>query len=148
MPLVWQDPEVAFVHRGVPIYRTYKDDDINHPMIYWYSFFPEYDAPTFDVRMLPYHNVKGSYEEIIRVAIEKGDLPIPETCKPECPHENLRVDSYQVTDACAPVTLDRDAQTGQVIDFGVSRIEGEMSEIIFYCEDCREIFKWDEVKNL
>jgi len=153
MPLGWIDPEVALVHRGVPIYHTYKDDDIENRMEYWYSFYVASETEAFDVRNLVADGRDGDVtkederQKIIRLAIEQGALAVPDDCKPDCPHENLCVDEYAVSGAAACATLDRDAHTGQVIGFQVNRLDGEMKEVHFYCEDCGESFKWGEVQN-
>ncbi len=147
MPLVWQDPEVALIHRGVPIYHTYKDNNIFGKAVYWYSFSTRPGQGEFDVRTLPPGRVSEgrTHALTIRAAIENGDLKVPEEYQPACPHENLCVDSYKVTCADAHVLLARTEDTGQVSDIEFNRIDGEIGDVQFYCEDCRESFKWEEV---
>lgn len=65
--------------------------------------------------------------------------------KTTCKHENLSISSYQVRNANTGVTLVRCAKTGQVMDFELNRIDGEVKEPVFYCEDCEESFRWAEV---
>lgn len=152
MPFVWQDPEIALIHRGVTIYHTYKDYSPDNMSFYWYTFSSvEPDEDAFDVRDLPqktrdYSKFK-EHPDIIRTAIENGDLKVPEEFQPECKHENLIVRSYHVTDANTQITLSRTDVTGQVFDFEINRIDGEVGAPVFHCEDCGGEFEWEEVKG-
>ncbi len=153
MPLLWEDPEIALIHRGVRIYHMYKNDDSIIILPYHYSFGTRQDDPSFDVRdhRCPHdRNVHGrtkNHPDIIRLAIERGDLEVPKECQPDCKHENLIVSSYRVANADAQVTLSRDANTGRVFDFEFNRIDGEVGEPVFCCTDCEEALTWVEVLN-
>lgn len=153
MPLSWQDPEVALTHRGVRVYHTYKDDDIENRNEYWYSFYMAADDGEFDVRNLVGPELDGNFtneegrRRIIRMAIEHGILAVPDDCVPECPHENLCIDRYIVDNAAATVELDRDSNTGEVFGLQFNRLDGEVKEPEFYCEDCGETFTWEQVQG-
>jgi hypothetical protein len=152
MPLVWQDPEVALIHRGVKVYHTYKDDNIDCCNAYWYSFHMGSEEESFDVRNLrcPHDCVieeEKWRQRVIRIAIERGELVVPEEFLPACTHENLCVDSYVVTGAAAPVELDRDCSSVQVFGFQFNRLDGDAGKYTFYCEDCGEAFEWEQVKG-
>jgi hypothetical protein len=79
--------------------------------------------------------------------MENGDLEVPKDVKPECAHENLCMDRYIVDGASAPVSLDRACDTGEILGFQFNRLDGEVKEPDFYCEDCGEAFRWEEVKG-
>jgi hypothetical protein len=120
-------------------------------MEYWYSFYVASEEGAFDVRDLVGEELDGDLtteegkQRIIRMAIERGILVVPADCVSHCPHENLCIDRYIVDGAAAPVELDRDADTGEVFGFQFNRLDGEVKEPDFYCEDCGESFRWQEV---
>ena len=150
MPLVWHDPELAMTHRGIKIYHTYKDADMDQRQVYWYSFSVADDEGEFDVRTLPPRDFDVAQSSgrlaIIQTAIDNGDLKVPADFLPvNCTHENLCVASYQVGNANAKVTLVRDATTNKVVDFEFNRIDGDVSDVAFYCEACEESFEWDQL---
>lgn len=56
MPYGWMDPEVFMEHDGVPVYHTYKNDDIENQREYWFTLDCSYSegcGQDFDVRDLP-----------------------------------------------------------------------------------------------
>jgi hypothetical protein len=150
MPFVWQDPEVVLIHCGVKIYRMYRNDDINNALLYHYSFGTGQEDPQFDVRELPARGCdnrkEADHPKIIHMAIDRGDLKVPDEFQPECKHENLLIASYRVN-ANTDVSLARDADTGEAFDFEFNRIDGEVKEPVFHCEDCGGDFEWEEVKG-
>jgi hypothetical protein len=86
----WVDPEKALEHNGVVIYVGYDEQEEDHPLSYWFSVdkMGEYQ---FDVRDLA---TKGDSEtpegrlDILRRAIEAGELPAIKGYEPEEDEEN------------------------------------------------------------
>jgi hypothetical protein len=74
----------------------------------------------------------------------EGPMPLKDE---NCKHENLILGSYQVGNANTSVTLTREATTGKVFDFEFNRIDGEVSDPVFYCTDCEGEFGWEEVRE-
>lgn len=73
---IYMPAEKVLEHNGVSIYRDYKDDNINEPATYWYSF-DEDDNHVFDVRELPQYKSFESHYSIMIQAIEEGTLKAP-----------------------------------------------------------------------
>ena len=87
MPYVteWQEPEIYLQHKGVTVYRTYVDNELEQGCrTYWFTLNAEdfEQEDEFDVRDLqPTWRKLGSLEtdarikETLRVSIERGKLP-------------------------------------------------------------------------
>lgn len=101
MPHQWVEPELFIEHRGVSVYRTYKDQDIEMPKIYWYTTdITEEREYEFDVRDLDsektllIERAGDDYfplvQQIIRDAIDAGKLPL-------CPDAQEALCQYQST---------------------------------------------------
>ena len=82
--MIFEPPEVAFTVKGVNIYHTYKNGDIELPMSFWYSFSQDESAEEFEFDIRDYGNVvtrrRDEHMRIIERAMESGaitnnDLP-------------------------------------------------------------------------
>lgn len=75
---IWVSPEVAFVHTmgeiSIPVYHSYKDNNVENQLADWYKLHPDNDADAFDVRGLDGGSNDCDHELIIKRAIEMGDL--------------------------------------------------------------------------
>ena len=52
----WVPPDIVLVHRGIAVYRVYKDNDYDRVSEYWYALNPddpESDNDAFDIRDFP-----------------------------------------------------------------------------------------------
>ncbi len=67
--------------------------------------------------------------------------------KAACKHENVGIGSYQVVNANTSVTLVRDEKTNEVVGYEFNRIDGEVGDPDFYCEDCGDILTWEQVQG-
>ena len=56
----WIDPEIFLEHGGIIILHTYKDDDFDRRLTYWYAIDDEPEQ-VFDVRAIP-GLINGPYE--------------------------------------------------------------------------------------
>lgn len=84
----WVEPEVMLAYRGVTVWYTYRDDDIDQGIFeHWFTLDPQEGCETgddlwvFDVRDLPRPDDEeersqsdGSPEDIICQAIDAGQL--------------------------------------------------------------------------
>ena len=77
----WEEPELFLEHKGVKVYRAYKDADAGRPLTYWYAIYPdedttqdEDDAPLFDIRKCPSYDAKLPARTNLVNAIEQGAL--------------------------------------------------------------------------
>jgi len=84
----WVDPELFLEYKGVKVYHTYKDDDFEERLMYWYAIYPtgcfHDDYIEFDVRNLPapaginlstmekLSNYAELHRKIIEHAIDQG----------------------------------------------------------------------------
>lgn len=78
----WVPNEVFLAHKNVVIYHAYKDDDFAHRLVYWYCLGPddnEYES--FDIRELQSWSAYCSHEDILKTAIESGEIQKLKTCK-------------------------------------------------------------------
>ena len=79
MPLVWKRPETFLTYQGITVYHTYKDDNWNDRMEYWYSTDPtesDDDDYEFDIRNLKEYNPEKSHRDIIKEAIKNKNKSI------------------------------------------------------------------------
>lgn len=77
MPYAWVEPDVAVEHNGVTIYHTYKEDDYNQRLFYWYTV-DQGESSSFDIRDLPEYDRTLSHEDILRRAIDNKSLLLME----------------------------------------------------------------------
>jgi hypothetical protein len=79
MPMKWVKPQLFLEYNGVKVYHTYKDNDFENRLDYWYT--PDVDEDeqyTFDVRTLPeYKEDNSNHKYVIRRAIFKGIVTVP-----------------------------------------------------------------------
>ena len=74
----WESPERAVVHNGVTVYHVYKNNEFDSGTLeHWYTL-DEYDDDetdsSFDVRELKAFSPDLSHEDVLRAAIESGEL--------------------------------------------------------------------------
>jgi hypothetical protein len=84
MPYVFVPPELVADHKGVPIYRAYKNEDANEPLAFWFALYPfgvENDAAriTFDARTLkawPRDRKESEVDvgAVLAAAVEAGEI--------------------------------------------------------------------------
>jgi hypothetical protein len=73
----WTDPEVVVEHKDVKIYVAYNEQELDEPMMFWFTV-DRMGEFRFDIRDL---ETKGNVEtveerlDILRLAIEAGELP-------------------------------------------------------------------------
>ena len=87
---IWVEPDLFLEHNGVKVYHSYKNDDFEDPLFYWFCVYPsgdtsyEDDKRDFDVGDLS-TRPKGlreastivseaEFAEFIKRAIESGEL--------------------------------------------------------------------------
>ncbi|WP_422661606.1 hypothetical protein ACK8P5_26145 (plasmid) [Paenibacillus sp. EC2-1] len=75
MPFTWLDPEILLTYRGINVYHTYKNDNINDRSYLWYSLNDD-GSEAFDVRDLttPSNIATERHDFIIMRAIDEGEL--------------------------------------------------------------------------
>ncbi|OMF64817.1 hypothetical protein, partial [Paenibacillus glucanolyticus] len=75
MPLTWVDPAILVQYRGLTVYYTYKNDDINNQSEVWFSLNDD-GTDAFDVRDLPVPDYisEMDYKKIVMNAIDQGNL--------------------------------------------------------------------------
>lgn len=78
----WCEPERVLGYKGISIYRTYLNEDAARPSKYVYSCDLKENLDTFDIRDLTTYNDKISHQEVLRRAIDIGEI---NTKKPEIP---------------------------------------------------------------
>lgn len=75
MPYRWTEPEVAVEHKGTTVYHTYKDE---YASTYWYTLDEVDDdwegGSALDVRDLKAYDPGLTHEQVLRAAIETGEL--------------------------------------------------------------------------
>lgn len=84
----WIEPEVAVHHRDITVFHTYRDNEADQRMSFWFVIDTddlceiEDSSNYFDVRTLPEWTPAPSYAEtdehilsVLRQAIENGTLP-------------------------------------------------------------------------
>lgn len=105
MPMTWIEPAVAFSHRGVEIYHSYKGSDA---LEYWYSTdVSEDEEYDFDVRNLPVPAgvSPDNHALIVAYAIDNGLLDFVEDPELDPIEVELKVNAEGVepivVDACA-----------------------------------------------
>lgn len=78
MAYKWIDPEVFIKHKCVTIYHVYRNDDIDQGRRkFWYTTDPyggECNDCSFDIRELKSYSPEKSHEQIIREAIDIGEI--------------------------------------------------------------------------
>jgi len=82
MPMMWVDAYEFLTHKGVTIYHSYKNDDVDQgPREFWYCLLPWHgEDEAFDVRDLStwYNDPEGTdIKKVLRDAINKGELKAP-----------------------------------------------------------------------
>lgn len=98
MALAWIDNELFLDYGGVTIYRLYKNDMQDNPLIFHFGFSPaatEVEDDTFDVRGLPNTFTEISIgadeetlmREVMRQAIDSGHLKMPRNGGAPCAHD-------------------------------------------------------------
>lgn len=83
----WVQPKLFLIHKGVMVYHTYKDDEVDLPYDYHFQAAPsdaapvdvEQDAKDFDIRELTTWVPRGEetatlFKRILKAAIDKGEL--------------------------------------------------------------------------
>lgn len=87
MPYIskWVEPDVFLTHKGVTIYRIYKNDCIeNGYRTFWFGYAPSCDdegTDCFDVRGLPTYKDSDSAEDAMIEAIDLGFLTDKGVCE-------------------------------------------------------------------
>lgn len=84
MPIGWIQPDLFLRYQGVAVYHVYRNDDYEQgPREYWFTTDKhggDCDDPcSFDVRELSSYAREKTHEQIIREAIDAGDLPLAES---------------------------------------------------------------------
>jgi len=79
MPLLWVDPELFISHNGVPVYHTYIDRNMDAGRLEYHYTTDICEEPSheFDVRDLPSYRPETEHAEIIKSAIEMGEIKTP-----------------------------------------------------------------------
>lgn len=76
MPQAWVEPELFITHNGVSVYHTYKDGNMDAGRLechYTTDICEEYSYE-FDIRDLPSYQPETEHAEIIKSAIEMGEI--------------------------------------------------------------------------
>lgn len=110
----WVPPDIAVVHRGSPVYHTYKNDEYDCINEYWYTLDPgatEDDGLVFDIREFPIDgldpNDPADHPAILRRLLEDPawlEDWLPEDVEPlayrlQCPHCGAENPGIQVVAA-------------------------------------------------
>lgn len=71
----WEDPKIFLEHNGVIVYHTYVDDDVEQgAMMFWFTLSDHDDDSSFDVRDLKSFSPDLTHDDVLRAAIESGEL--------------------------------------------------------------------------
>lgn len=130
MPLIWVEPELYLEHQGVKIYRTYKNDNQNDPYQCYYTTDVTEDEPAFDIRDLSTFGVLREYGDIIRSAIEIGEIKMPEgdieAAKANLHAEWYAIEGYGFTFSAVKDFIDPNKICGQLVANGENSLaEGQ-----------------------
>lgn len=75
MPDTYIPPDEYVEHKGIIVYHTYVDGDYNNPMEYWFTTdVNESQENEFDIRDLKCFNEDDDFKEIIKKAIDTGEI--------------------------------------------------------------------------
>ncbi|MFG5382882.1 hypothetical protein [Yoonia sp. R2-816] len=129
MPLKQVDAEIAFKIDGLEIEHVYRNDMIDFPMEYWFS----YDGVEFDIRDLPVDSEdQTDFEEVIRLAVRSRVGPFVNLPNNQVFTVRRLVDAYQeyyldveASSAQEALELSKNMsfEEGCVIEFDATRIE-------------------------
>lgn len=144
----WVDPELFLSHRGIKVYHTYKDDDMEQgSRTYWFTLDPLEGEGTggealFDVRDLPgfvdaasYFEMLETAKQVIRTAIDAGYFDALDLGEFEGRHPKDRLPEGQ-DDA-----EHQDKETTVVLDCGMYLVR--MSSDVFGTEH----FEYDSMEE-
>lgn len=109
----WIPPDIVLIHRGIPVYRVYREGDYDRPLDYWYTLNPddtEGDNDAFDIREFPIDGLDptqpATHPVILRRLIEYPEWLaewLPDTDGPrdplyrlQCPHCGADNPGFQV----------------------------------------------------
>ena len=93
MPYKLIEPDIAINHLNINIYRTYKNEDYNNPLLYWYTTSsleePEFEFDIREIKLqLNLNNIENlnniddeNHNLILRYAIEQKILTLPDSVK-------------------------------------------------------------------
>ncbi len=98
MPIGWIQPDLFLRHQGVAVYHVYRHDEYEQgPREYWFTTDKhggDYNDPcSFDVRELSSYAREKTHEQIIREAIDAGELPLAESIYKESPEDEASYDA-------------------------------------------------------
>lgn len=137
MPSGWIDPEQFLRHQGIGVYYVYRHDDYDEGVReYCYTtdmYGGDCDDPcSFDVRELSSYAREKTHEQIIREAIDAGELPLAESLYKESPED-------EASCATDPRSVSRDQMERLLTilrDNGIALDEAEtVAEAICYVLD-------------
>jgi len=85
MPYIWTEPAIVLEHQGVSVYNVYKDG-------YWECGCREFlyttditeQAKYFDIRDLPSFQYDVDHDDILKWAIERGEITAPADDNADC----------------------------------------------------------------
>ena len=111
MPYIWRDPDKFIAHHGVNVYHVYRNDQISGGRRS-YLFTTDInggdsdDPHAFDIRDLKSYDSSKDLDEIIKLAIENGEIKVCTTDDEDAASENstnrfiVCYKSVAVTGAC------------------------------------------------
>lgn len=78
MPDRYVGPELALYHNGVAVYHAYLNGNIEEPLVCYYTTDAHENAAEFDIRDLAAFDLQKDAKEVLRTAIDSGEIK-PET---------------------------------------------------------------------
>jgi hypothetical protein len=86
MPYRFVEPELALEHKGILVYRAYKDDDADEPLRFWFALYPwgiednalriEFDARTLKAWPKDEADHDVDSRRALKAAIDSGEIRI------------------------------------------------------------------------
>lgn len=86
MPYLFVEPELVVEHKGVSIYRAYKNDDASEPLTFWFALYPwgavndacriEFDARTLKTWPGDKKETDVDVRATLRAAIDSGEIRV------------------------------------------------------------------------
>jgi hypothetical protein len=86
MPFAWKKPAAFLRHKGRVVYHSYKDDNAEEKLAYWYGTDPHEDEKfKFDIRDLKEYDQHGpsgkDHRVALRAANDNGFIKFPKEAK-------------------------------------------------------------------
>ena len=74
MPYAWVEPELVLEHQEVSVYHVYKNDFCADGRYEYHYTTDICGRSSFDIRDLPSFHHELEHKEILRLAIERGEI--------------------------------------------------------------------------